>query len=600
MKKVIVVFGDFSQDVAEMIGRNYNVIKTEKNLDGLLALCGKLVEPDVLLTDGTVLSSMNEGRVNRSQNMLQRLQKIRSMWPRTKVILILPVDAPDNLMQVVTYLGIYNVYRYETLRQNEILGCIEQEKDFSNVSAPIRAKVEDIQSKPVVEKEVVAEENNHKGLGSLQLVSNFKLTSKQVHLNETLKKIVKSSLPEKDRSQQNRFSNKDKPSVILGFGNKEFTNWFNSNLSEIVTIVSSSMTPEEFKLAVQGKRPDLVITMRLGPTGGIPAADDLTVWASQFSPAVLFIAGELDEEGQAMSDKVKSVNGYVLACPPGETISGSELVYLVQGIAKNLVEKEQEVEKVESQPYLNLDALKKGAAQLSHILKDTRTNPRDQVQKNPPVNMINAIKDPTGIISGGLFAVVSPWRPALAGRIIAQAAKMLAEEGSVAVIGATGYSTSAVWLGIPDEELIMSDWRVPGSQAPVIKENMKIWAVDPAKSIHMNIKEELLQQIKEVRKTASYTVLDFAGDSDLVQTVAFQKDAVILFIVAGDDLLEQRTSMLWLNRLMEGKRNIVVGIDARENVKIPEGLQPKFIIRTTPEDAIKNCLRKNLNEFLWN
>ncbi|RYD07209.1 hypothetical protein N752_01085 [Desulforamulus aquiferis] len=93
MKKVIIVFGDLSQDISEMIGANYDVVKTEKNLDGLLALSGKLTEPDVVLTNGTVLSGMNEGKVNRSQTMLLRLEKIRSMWPKTKIILILPIDA---------------------------------------------------------------------------------------------------------------------------------------------------------------------------------------------------------------------------------------------------------------------------------------------------------------------------------------------------------------------------------------------------------------------------------------------------------------------------------------------------------------------------
>ncbi len=390
-----------------------------------------------------------------------------------------------------------------------------------------------------------------------------------------------------------------KPSVVLGMGNQDLCDWFQNSLGDMVHILDTPFTPEELKETVQTRRPDLAIIMRHGTTGGLPDADELALWAIRHTPAVLFIVGELDETGKSMAEKVKAAGGYILSCPLGETISGSELVYLVQSIAKELSEQEPEA----GEPHVNLEILKKGAAQLTRIFRDAQMKSKkddQQPEQDFPVKMTNSIQDPTGIRPGGLLAVVSPWRPGLAGRITAAAARLLAEEGEgIAVLGADGYSTAALWLGVTEEELILSDWRVPGSQSPVEREKMKIWAVDPAKSLHMNIKEELADQIKEVRKQSVYTIIDFAGNADLAQTVAFQKDAVILFIIAGGDPMEQQTSMLWLNRLMEGKKNIVAGIDARELGTIPQGLQPQLIIRSNPEEAFKTTLRKGSHEFIW-
>ena len=449
------------------------------------------------------------------------------------------------------------------------------------------------------------------------------LSNSEVPQSEQQQKLIEQHTESIDVSNVKKVRTRQGiPVVVLGLGSKNLNDWFTSTFSGLVDVAATSATPEELKHAVGFYKPDIVIIMRPGPMGGLTDAGELAEWATKQVPAVLFIAGELDEQGITMSENVKLMGGHVLACPPGETISGDELVFLVRSIITDLTtepSEQRDQEKIEvpspKKPLVNLDTLKKGATQLSTLLKQSsekkkpglmtriKSNEGLSLEEDSPVEVYsNNIKNPTAIVAGGLFAVVSPWRPGLAGRIAAAAAKMFADEGDeVAVIGASSNSTVAVWLDTPEEELMMSDWRVPGSQAPIEQENIKVWAVDPAKALNINIDDELWHQIKEVRKTATYIVVDFAGDFELAQKAAFQGRAVVLVIIPGGDPVEQKTSMLWLNRFMEGKQNIVTGIDLRGVPPTqPKEFKPKVVVRNNPADALKMALRKNLDEFVWN
>jgi hypothetical protein len=200
--------------------------------------------------------------------------------------------------------------------------------------------------------------------------------------------------------------------------------------------------------------------------------------------------------------------------------------------------------------------------------------------------------------------LVSPWRPNLAGRLAAQAVKLLYDvEGSqVAYIGASKNSTGAMWLDIPDDELMMSDWRVPGSSCPTVRDNLTIYAVDPVKDLTLEGEQDLWCILREARKTSTYTVMDFAGDISLIQKVAHLGRAVVLVVLPGGDPVEYKISSLWLRNLMEGKQNVVTGIDLRGVPQnIPEGLKPKVVIRNSPADALSVALRRNGDgRFTWN
>ena len=602
--------------------------------EGVITVLKKKKENNLPLPEVIVLSESLEGQ----PDTINLITEIRNF--NCRVVYLAPkfMSEPDPFIVNAIRLGVLNIlFSPISIKQLvevitdppspvEAIKAIRVETELAPPSEAVASPINDIKERP---SDNTRDEKSNKGVFG-KIFDGFNGRQEQPNKEQVkgpgslkVEVEVESKPKSKPRSSRPVRTRSGQPAVILGFGSKNLTDWFNTTFSNLVDIVGSATSPDEFRKTVHEKRPDLVVLMRIGPMGGLPEADALAEWATEHVPAVLFIAGELDENGEQMAERVKELGGHVLSCPPGETINGDELVVMVQYIVREIscvkVEQQPDAEEPPRQPSINLEALKKGATQLTSILKQG-TEKRDKspglltrlksqfeeglsLEESSPVEMLaNNVKNPTAIIAGGLFAVVSPWRPGLAGRIAAAAAKIFAEgEEEVAVIGASGHSTAGVWLDITDEELMMSDWRVPGSQAPMVKDNIKIWAVDPAKSLHLNIDGNLWVQLKEVRKTAAYTVIDFAGDFELAQKVAFQGRSVVLVIIPGGDPVEQRSALLWLNRFMEGKNNIIAGIDLRG---VPpttlQDFKPKLVIRNSPADALKMALRKNLDEFIWN
>ncbi|SHF55524.1 hypothetical protein SAMN02745133_02958 [Desulforamulus putei DSM 12395] len=427
---------------------------------------------------------------------------------------------------------------------------------------------------------------------------NPKKTDEKINEN-----IETTTIKTKETVDSPKLKTTDKiPTTVLGLGNQNLNEWFKNTFSHTAEIVLAASSPEEFRTAVQENQPDIAVIMRAGPTGGLPYADELAVFSCQYTRYVIFIAGELDDEGKIMAETVKKAGGKVLSCPPGETISGEELVLLIQNtINETIYEDEQEEEIIYGNEKTRGSAenFLQSISQVTDILK--KAVPRRTETEELPINTARIPKHPSAITAGGVLLIVSPWRPGLAGRIAASAAKIFSEGGGeTAVICASGRSTAASWLGVTDEELILSDWRVPGSQIPVDRGNIKIWAVDPAKSLHMNIKEDLPYILKEARNKANYTVIDFGEDIDLAQSYIHQKEAVLLCVVPGSDPVEQKTSLIWLKRTLGKKDNIVIGFDLREQGRIPEGVSSKLTITTSPEEALQNALKKNLDQYIWN
>lgn len=468
-------------------------------------------------------------------------------------------------------------------------------------------------------------------------VQDFDYGKKDCSSKGKEKEIKKTKDDEKQNFTKNkieiRLRNNGKPLTILAVNDKQFEDWFCKTFSGLLTITAITKSAEELERALTKNTPDICIIMRSNHTGGIPEADKVAVQSAKYVPAVLFIAGELDDTGEKMVEHVRAAGiRHILSCPPGGYISGEELVFQLQSIVRTIQETESS-HSGESDPVQRdgrqktiegLELIKKKAIKLGNILRPASLSGSNRPGKKKiiPAKRVNLkeglaledtpednektegnTKNPTAIVPGGLFAVVSPWRPGLAGRMAAQAVKMFAEvEGvEVAYIGASGQSTGAHWLDVPADELIMSDWRVPGSQAPIKKGNLQIYAVDPIKNLNGN-NDELWNLVKSVRKNVTYTVMDFAGDIDAAQKAAFQGWSVVLVIIPGGDPVETKTSLHWLKSMQEGKQNIIPGIDLRGTLPaVPDGLEPKVTIRNNPADALSMALRKNENgEFVWN
>lgn len=416
-----------------------------------------------------------------------------------------------------------------------------------------------------------------------------------------------------------------KPVTLIGVGDTRIDDWIKQYFLDQLEIIVASSDPEDIKKKILEVSPQIFILMR----GIIPQVDSLALWASEHVPEVLFIVGDLDDVGISMVNKAREAGiKHIITCEKGGQIYGDELVYVLTSIIKELQgSSSSSLELEENISSLNLGTgkIKKS---LSGMLGMVKNKPTDfgadsvvhEVKKKlkPRINMSDGISleeinqsqaiiqnsdNLTSIVPGSILAFLTPWRPNLAGRLAAHAVKILGEvEGSeVTYIGASKNSTGALWLDIPDDILMMSDWRLPGSNCPIVKENLRIFAVDPVKDLSPACDNDLWNLLKQARMSATYTVVDCAGDITIAQKAACQGRSVLLVILPGNDPVELKISSLWLRHIMDGKQNVVTGIDLRGVPSaIPENLTPKVVIRNNPADALTMVLRRTSNdEFIW-
>lgn len=417
-----------------------------------------------------------------------------------------------------------------------------------------------------------------------------------------------------------------KPVTLIGVGDTRIDEWIKKYFLEQLEIIIASPDLEDIKKKILEISPKIFILMR----GIIPQVDSLALWASEHVPEVLFIVGELDDVGISMVNQAKEAGiRHIITCEKGGQIYGDELVYVLTSIIKDLQGSSSSgLELEENISPLNggTEKLKKSlSGMLGRVKKKTSDYETEESVVNvikrkskPRINMSGGISlgettqsqaiiqnsdNLTSIVPGSILAILTPWRPNLAGRLAAHAVKILGEvEGSeVTYIGASKNSTGALWLDIPDDILMMSDWRLPGSNCPIVKENLRIFAVDPVKDLSPACDNDLWNLLKQERKTAAYTVVDFAGDISTAQKAACQGRSVLLVILPGNDPVELKISSLWLKHIMDGKQNVVTGIDLRGVPSaIPENLTPKVVIRNNPADSLTMALRKTSNnEFIW-
>jgi len=579
-------------------GGGYEVMGHEYTIDAAAIVLKKSnLSPDLLIINGLAqVSGAARGEVNRNQSLLVKLKEIRMAVPRSRILLLLPGGNPPDLIHRIVALGIYDIRQASSFDGPTLIGWINQPMSIADFDGFASGRVSDHQQGEIKYSEVPEGQKPP---------------------------------PQKNKSQARR-KQAGKPSAVLAVGDAGIEQWIRDNFSDQLEVLACGVEPAEIKSMLEGLAPDICILMRRSSLGGVPGAGELAVWAAQRVPALLFIVGELDREGNEMAARAMEAGvGRVISCDPGGYISGDELVYVLTGMIREMREGGEVRGRVTDPAGAGgeLNSLLRGAGLLARVIKQSaqatarKGKSRQPAKKaGPGIDLHQGLPlvdeaspgmpglppgSATSIVPGGILSVVSPWRPGLAGRISAQAVKILGEvEGSqVAYVGASAGSTGAVWLEITDEELLMSDWRVPGSGFPISRDNLKIYAVDPLKDLRVEGETDLWSIIKEARKTSTYTVVDFAEDLAAARKAARQGRSVVLVVLPGSDPVEYKISSLWLRNFAEGRQNVITGIDLRgvPGSGIPEGIRPGVVIRNSPADALAVALKqKGQGQFEWN
>ncbi|MDN5375143.1 MAG: hypothetical protein PWQ39_183 [Thermacetogenium sp.] len=125
--------------------------------------------------------------------------------------------------------------------------------------------------------------------------------------------------------------------------------------------------------------------------------------------------------------------------------------------------------------------------------------------------------------------VVCPSRPGQAGEVAARLARDIED---CALVCAASESTGALALGIPEGDLICSDWRIPGSDAPVKWGGVTVWPVDPFK--FLNVKDASAHAlVEQIKPKFNLVVVDCAGNLEIASR-APKTDGVIVLHKEGD------------------------------------------------------------------
>lgn len=645
-KKIHLVFDpDYIESLVEVINNFAEVTGKDFNMDTAAqwAASKKGPDPDIILIEGTVDVSkvdFSSGKIARDKYFIERLTQIRVNRPNSQIIVLLQEERKSDIafLQAITGLAVFDIYFVNNFNESDLQQWFNTQKNVADVTHMLPGvNLEDSElskQKSSYAIESPGEDVQEKTGVLSKLLNTVSSVNKDVQQKLSKNKTPETELPiqEKENPSKVKRTRTGIPTVVLGIGEPRIEDWIKNNYEGRLKVLDSTVNPEDFQQKVSELSPDLVILMRQSILGGIEQSDNLAIWSAKIVPVVLFIVGELDQIGLDMVNNARKAGiQHIISCEKGGQLAGDDFNFAIAAIIREfdshelqLDSEKQDAPNISSEAKKSLNSLFKGslkalsktAASVADTSKEKahKKISKPKIKSNEGISFdeqpeseiysTQVLKNPTAIVSGGIFAIVSPWKPNLAGRLAAQAVKMFQEieGGEVAYIGASAQSTGAIWLDVSDEELMMADWRVPGSNYPIVQGNVKLYAVDPAKNLRPNSESDLWSILKDVRKTATYTVIDLAGEMDLTQKVAHQGRAVVLVIIPGNDPVEQRISTMWLKNLMDGKQNIVTGIDLRGvPAGIPEELKPKVVVRNNPADSLVMVLRKNNNdEFHWN
>jgi hypothetical protein len=142
------------------------------------------------------------------------------------------------------------------------------------------------------------------------------------------------------------------------------------------------------------------------------------------------------------------------------------------------------------------------------------------IRSNEPVSI------PLKLAEGenkGVIYVVCPARPESVGEVTAEMARK--NPGS-ALVCASSNSTGALALGMPPEDLICSDWRLPGSSAPVVFNGVTVWPVDPLK--YLDVRASVDELVSQISKKFPLVVVDCSGNLELCAKVPKSYKVVVI------------------------------------------------------------------------
>lgn len=173
----------------------------------------------------------------------------------------------------------------------------------------------------------------------------------------------------------------------------------------------------------------------------------------------------------------------------------------------------------------------------SNIQNNSQDNLRKEAkEKETPKTKISVLpgvrtaENNLTLPKGGVIFIACPSRPGLASELSANLARTIE---NTALVCAAPESTAALCLGINAMALIESDWRYPGSFAPMNYAGIYVWPVDPYKHSNPISVYDVHRLVEQIKYRFKLVIVDCCGSLSYCSRVAHD-EAIIVLRKEGD------------------------------------------------------------------
>ncbi len=176
--RLFVVFGDHSERVAQYLTQEFDVIGHERTLESACSVIKNYNDkPDTFLILGSALvTGFTDGSINYGTVLLSNLRDLRMTCPDSSIKVLLPEKAGAELIDSIVNLGIYDIYKLNQIKLEELIVILKTKKTIADYSASVNTmKNQDISVKDK-NVDIISEAEEEDNSSFLDRIKSSRLT----------------------------------------------------------------------------------------------------------------------------------------------------------------------------------------------------------------------------------------------------------------------------------------------------------------------------------------------------------------------------------------------------------------------------------------
>ncbi len=500
-ESVYVVFGEHTEKVSNYLeSRGYRVIGEDRTLDAAAIMALNLDErPDAYLILGSaqVCGAVDAG-IDYGETLIESLKELKTAAPDSRIVLILPESVEPEVYQNILYMGIYDIYKTGSVSLEQLPKMLSARKDITDFglnTLPVPAGKPG--SREIALKTRKKDKKSRVVFRALTALVRTAFEKAAFISRKSLELKIDAFRPAGGAGKAQEAATESRP-VKQEAPSKDEKEKF-PEMPDSGARIREKATESEGRNRVAGAQYQKLKVLLLGQK------------VSSLGPQLLEQGLEVATDPVDAAVVVADAQGF------GFAPADKPLVVLGTGtIVDFAVKKSRPDAKVVKDPESVVDALMEMLEKPKPV-KNLKVFPGGRSERGQSLALHSALY------------VVCPSRPGQAGEVAANMAKTV---DGCALVCAAPESTGALALGIPEGDLICSDWRIPGSDAPVKWGGVTVWPVDPFK--FLNVKDASAHAlVEQIKPKFNLVVVDCAGNLEIASR-APKTDGVIVLHKEGD------------------------------------------------------------------